>query len=99
MCPFQAIFLGIDHSITNVWVDDLGNWFNFRSRSYRKDRKAVKQLIRKGGQIKGIVEAIYIEGNPIPLGSNLKRAIFSDFADEPTKDTLGVAFFGWFDEA
>lgn len=68
---FRAVIYSIDHSIDIVWVKDRGNWFNFNGRSYRKDRNAVCQVMEKDGHVNNKVEAIYIEGNPLPLRSKL----------------------------
>lgn len=68
----RAVMFGVGHKIQNVWVPSEGNWFNYNGRSYRKDRRAICKVVEKDGHLKGIVEAIYIEGNPIPLRSNLK---------------------------
>jgi hypothetical protein len=68
---FRAVIYDISHGINILWINNKGNWFNFRGRSYRKDMKAVRQVMTKGNQIKGTVEAIYIEGNPIPIFSKL----------------------------
>jgi hypothetical protein len=74
---FRAVIYSIDHSINILWLTDAGNWFNFRHRSYRKDREAIRQVLEKGQQIKSKVESIYIEGNPIPLFSKLDVKVAS----------------------
>ena len=80
---FRAVIYGIDHGINIMWLTDAGNWFNFRGRSYRKDRNAVRQVIEKGNQIRGKVEAIYMEGNPLPIFSKLDvKAITKEHWDE-----------------
>lgn len=76
---FRAVIYSIDHSIDILWVKDQGNWFNFNGRSYRKDRDAVCQVMEKNGHISNKVEAIYIEGNPLPLRSKLDQV---DIIDE-----------------
>ena len=70
---FRAVIRRIDKSINTVWIDTskIVDWFNFNHRSYRLDLKAVRQVMGKDGRIKGTVEALYIEGNPLPIGSNL----------------------------
>lgn len=70
---FRAIFYCVDRSISISWVDTskIGNWFKFNQRSYRLDREAVAQVMEKGGRIKGTVEALYVEGYPLPLRSQL----------------------------
>jgi hypothetical protein len=71
--PFRAIIYSLDHTPNYIYLkDSVGNWFNFNGGSYRRDRKAVFQVIMKGKQIKNLVESFYIEGNPIPLFSKLK---------------------------
>jgi hypothetical protein len=80
---FRAVVYSIDHSISIVWVNAKGNWFSFRGRSYRKDRDAVCQVMEKGNRIKGIVESLYIEGNPLPLGSKLDvKTVTQEHLDE-----------------
>ena len=91
---FRAVIYSIDHSINLVWVNVKGNWFNFRGRSYRKDRSAICQVMQKGNRIKNIVEAIYIEGDPIPLRSKLEvkkvtkdhwDALIAEAGNKPSK--------------
>lgn len=68
---FKAVFYGIDHRISLQWVDTnkVRNWFNHENRSYFIDRDAICQVVEKGSALKGIVECLYIEGNPVPLRS------------------------------
>lgn len=71
---FRAVIYSIDTSINILWFKhkDLGqNWFTFNRRSYRLDREAVCQVLNKGNTIKGTVESLYVEGNPVPLRSEL----------------------------
>ena len=68
---FRAVVYSIDHQINILYPSEKGNWFSFRGRSYRKDREAVCQVMQRGNQIKGLVEALYVEGDPIPLRSSL----------------------------
>jgi hypothetical protein len=71
--PFRAIIFSLDHSPTYIYLNDsVGNWFNFNRGAYRRDRKAVFQVMQKGNKIKNLVESFYVEGNPIPLFSELK---------------------------
>ena len=70
---FKAVFYGPDHRISIRWVDTskVQNWFSHEHRSYFIDRAAICQVVEKEGQLKGIVEALYIEGNPVPLRSTV----------------------------
>ena len=96
---FRAIIYNIEHGITILFPSSKGNWFSFNGRSYRKDRKAVCQVMNKGNQIKSTVEAIYIEGNPLPLRSHLDAKTvtlehihdkFSEAANLPAKSFLDM---------
>jgi hypothetical protein len=69
---FRAKIYSNIKGIQTCFPNDKGFWFNFNGRSYRKDRKAMAQVIEKGKRVKNLVESIYIEANPIPLHSNLK---------------------------
>lgn len=91
---FRAIIYSVDHGINILWIKNKENWFSFRGRSYRKDRDAVCQVMEKGSKIKGTVESLYIEGNPIPLRSkmNVKLAtkehwdsIIAEAGNKPSK--------------
>jgi hypothetical protein len=77
--PFRAIIYSLDHTPNYIYLNDsVGNWFNFNHSSYRRDRKAVAQVITKGKQIKNLVESFYVEGNPIPLFSKLKIEVVTE---------------------
>jgi uncharacterized Zn ribbon protein len=98
---FRAVIYSIDHTIHILWINNTGNWFNFAGRSYRKDRDAVCQVLQKGDQIKGIVESLYIEGNPVPMRSTLDvKKITKEHWDEkiaeagnkPQKGLLALIF-------
>ena len=93
----RAIIYSIDHGVSIIYPSDKGNWFPFRGRSYRKDRKAICQVMEKGNQIKPIVEALYVEGNPVPLRSTLKsenvtlehlEELVAEATNKPTKGFL-----------
>ena len=79
---FRAVIYSIDHSIDIVWVKDRGNWFTFNGRSYRKDRDSICQVLEKGNRINNKTEAIYIEGNPRPLRSNMDIKTMTDEHNE-----------------
>ena len=69
----RAIIYSLGHVPHCIYLkDSVGNWFNWNGGAYRRDRKAVAQVMRKGGKIKNLVESLYVEGNPIPLFSDLK---------------------------
>jgi hypothetical protein len=68
---FRAVIYSADHGINILYPGEKGNWFSYRGRSYRKDRKAVCQVLNSKQTVKGTVEALYIEGDPIPLRSDL----------------------------
>jgi hypothetical protein len=70
---FRAVIYSVDNLITIVYPNNRGNWFSCNGRSYRKDRKAICQVLDKNNQIKGVVESLYIEGNSIPLRSDLRN--------------------------
>lgn len=71
---FRAVLLKLDHSIKLYWLETGSNWFDANSRSYYKDGEAVCQVMEDGEQIRDIVEAIYVEGNPRPIRSRLDVA-------------------------
>jgi hypothetical protein len=80
---FRAVIYSIDNLISIIYVNTQGNWFNFRGRSYRKDREAVCQVLQKDHRIKGLVESLYIEGNPVPIRSILDvKTITKEHLDE-----------------
>ena len=70
---FRAVLYSIDNRISIVYPNSKGNWFSYNGRSYRKDRKAICQVLDKNNVIKGVVESIYIEGNSIPLRSAMRN--------------------------
>ena len=71
--PFRAIIFSLDHTPNYIYLNDsVGDWFTWNKGAYRRDRKAVAQVVTKGKQIKNLVESLYVEGNPIPLFSDLK---------------------------
>lgn len=72
---YRAVIYTIDHGINIVWLKTAGNWFSFRGRSYRKDSDATCQVMQKGNRIRGLVEAVYMEGNPLPLRSKLSAGV------------------------
>jgi len=88
---FRAVFYGVDRSISLEWVNtDIleGYWFKHKKRSYRLDREAICQVMEKGNRIKGTVEALYIEGFPLPLRSNLN---VKTVTQEHLKETMSKA--------
>ena len=77
--PFRAIIYSLDHTPNYIYLNDsVGNWFNFNGGAYRRDRKAVAQVVTKGNKIKNLVESLYVEGNPIPLFSDLKIEVVTE---------------------
>ena len=70
---FRAVLYSIDNRISIVYPNSKGNWFSCNGRSYRKDRKAICQVLDKNNVIKGVMESLYIEGNSIPLRSELRN--------------------------
>lgn len=68
---FRAVIYAIDRSVAVVYDDGRANWFFHRGRAYRKDRDAVCQVVEPDKTIRGTVEAIYIEGNPVALRSSM----------------------------
>jgi hypothetical protein len=91
---FRAVIYSTDHSINIIYPAQKGNWFAFRGRSYRKDRNAVCQVINKNNTIKGTVEALYVEGYPLPRRSTLDvldvtrehlRELLSEATNKPQK--------------
>ena len=81
--------LGLDHSITPVLLNTKDNWFDFKGRSYYKDSEAVNQVMEEGDEVKDIVEAIYVETNPLPLGSvlNVKDLTVTHFESLISKES------------
>jgi hypothetical protein len=68
---YRAIIVGIDNDFSYLIVKNAGNWIDFQGRSYRKVQEANGQVTEKSGQVKGIVETIYFEGNPVPINCDL----------------------------
>jgi hypothetical protein len=68
---FRAVMVGLNHSIKPMLINTAENWFDYNGRSYFKDTDAVFQVVEEGDEIKNIVEAIYLETNPLPFRSKL----------------------------
>lgn len=69
--PFRAVIYNQDKSISLIFPKFFGNWFFYRKGAYYLDLNAVCQVLDKGAKIKALREAVYIEGNPIPIRSNV----------------------------
>jgi hypothetical protein len=100
---FRAVIYGIDHRINILWINPNSNWFTCNNRSYRIDRKAVCQVVEKGGSLKGIVELLYVEGDPVPIGSDLDvkkitiehlKERISESTNQPEKGNFLSNLFG-----
>ncbi len=99
---FRAIIYGTEHRIYLLYPNNQGNWFNFRGKGYRKDRKAIRQVTQKGTDTRPrrmqIVECIYTEGNPIPRGSNLDiMAISKEHLQEKMSSAANKPSKGFWD--
>jgi len=94
----RAVIYGLEHGISILWLNQHGKSFSFKGELYAKDREAFTQVIEDENKISGIVESLYIEGDPIPLGSKMNPIdLLTEIMDESFSESTTKPHKGFWD--